>query len=154
MKKICVLTDLDYTIYTDGACLGNPAPGGWAAIIYNNNSGEEKKIVGSDLKTTNNRMELIAVIKALEALPPKCSLRIYTDSKYVINGMSSWIFNWKKHNWLGASKKPIKNKDLWIILDKLCDSFSVNWKWVKGHSGDKNNDAVDEMARGEAIKLN
>ena len=148
------MTKSDYTIYTDGACLGNPGPGGWAAIVYNNNSGEEKKLVGSDLKTTNNRMELIAVIRALETLPPKCSLKIYTDSKYVINGMSLWIFNWKKTNWLSASKKPIKNRDLWMILDELCKRFSINWEWVKGHSGDKNNDAVDEMARGEATKLN
>ena len=144
----------DYTIYTDGACLGNPGPGGWAAIIFNNNSGEEKKIFGSDLKTTNNRMELLAVIKALEELPSSSSLIIFTDSKYVINGMSSWISNWKKKNWLSASKKPVKNKDLWMKLDELCKKFVIKWNWIKGHSGDKNNEAVDEIARKEAIKLN
>ena len=148
------MIDSDYTIYTDGACLGNPGPGGWAAIIYDNNSGKEKKIFGSDLKTTNNRMELLAVIKALENLPSNSSLIIYTDSKYVINGMSSWISSWKKKNWLSASKKPVKNKDLWTTLDKLCEKFVIKWNWVKGHSGDKNNDEVDEMARKEAIKLN
>ena len=148
------MTDSDYTIYTDGACLGNPGPGGWAAIIYNNHSGNENKIFGSDLKTTNNRMELMAVIKSLEKLPSKSSVKIYTDSKYIINGMDLWISNWKKKNWLNASKKPVKNKDLWLILDKLCENFEINWNWVKGHSGDKNNDIVDEMARNQATKLN
>ena len=142
----------DFIIYTDGACLGNPGPGGWAAIIIDNNQ-LKKSEFGSQNSTTNNRMELIAVIRALESIPTKSNLKIYTDSKYVINGIKTWIINWKKSNWTGSNKKEVKNKDLWIQLDVLVEKFNIDWNWVKGHSGDFYNEEVDKLARREATKL-
>lgn len=148
-----ILINPDYIIYTDGACLGNPGEGGWATIIINNKVKTEKKIFGSELSTTNNRMELTAVIKGLNSLPNGSKVYIFTDSKYVINGIESWITNWKKNNWRGSNKKEVKNKELWMLLDQATENLQIQWNWVKGHSGDKYNDEVDQLARTEAIKL-
>ena len=134
-------------IYTDGACSGNPGKGGWAAIIINETN--EKIISGSENLTTNNRMELTAVIKALE-LTVTNNITVFTDSKYVKNGIEDWINNWKKNGWKTASKGPVKNKDLWEVLDQLKENKNIKWEWVKGHSNDKYNNLVDEKAR-EAI---
>ena len=146
------MNSFDYIIYTDGACLGNPGPGGWAALIIDKNELTNKKF-GSEISTTNNRMELTAVIEALKIIPSKSTLAVYTDSKYVINGIEIWIVNWKKSNWKGSNRKEIKNKDLWIQLDNLSQNLNINWNWVKGHSGDVNNEEVDQLARREAEKL-
>ena len=132
------------TIYTDGACSGNPGKGGWAAIIIAGNN--EKIISGSELMTTNNRMELIAVIKALQTLQSQ-KINIFTDSKYVKDGIESWIKNWKKNGWITAAKQPVKNKDLWMELDDLVKDKNIDWQWVKGHSTNKYNNLVDEEAR-------
>ncbi len=134
-------------IYTDGACSGNPGKGGWAAVIINETN--EKIISGSENLTTNNRMELTAVIKALE-LTVTNNITVFTDSKYVKNGIEDWINNWKKNGWKTASKGPVKNKDLWEVLDQLKENKNIKWEWVKGHSNDKYNNLVDEKAR-EAI---
>ena len=132
------------TIYTDGACSGNPGKGGWAAIIIENE--KEKVISGSEPLTTNNRMELSAVINALKEIT-LTEISIYTDSKYVKNGIESWIKNWKMNGWMTASKQPVKNKDLWLELDTLVSEKKIEWKWVKGHSNDHYNTIVDEAAR-------
>jgi ribonuclease HI len=137
-------------IYTDGACSGNPGKGGWAAVIINKTN--EKIISGSENLTTNNRMELTAVIKALE-LTITNNVTVFTDSKYVKDGIESWINNWKKNGWKTASKEPVKNKDLWEVLDQLKENKNIKWEWVKGHSNDKYNNLVDEKAR-EAINSN
>ena len=141
------MSDFDYIIYTDGACSGNPGAGGWAAIIFNKSSGQKSKKIGGELETTNNRMELIAIIEALESIPKDSSLKIFTDSKYVINGIELWIKQWKKNNWIGSNKKKIKNKDLWTKLDALSSQFHITWNWIKGHSGNKYNEEVDKLAR-------
>ena len=141
------MSDFDYIIYTDGACSGNPGSGGWAAIIFNKKSGQKSKKIGGEIETTNNRMELIAVIEALESIPKDSSLQIFTDSKYLINGIELWIKQWKKNNWIGSNKKKIKNKDLWTKLDTLSSQFHITWNWVKGHSGNKYNEEVDRLAR-------
>ena len=146
------MNNLDYKIYTDGACLRNPGPGGWAVLIISTNQSKEKKF-GGESYTTNNRMELTAVIQALKTIPIKSTLALYTDSKYVINGINTWIVNWKKSKWIGSNKKEVKNKDLWIELDTLIQDFNIQWNWVKGHSGDTNNEVVDKLARNEALKL-
>ena len=139
-------------IYTDGACVGNPGPGGWAAIILMEN--EEKKIFGGEKLTTNNRMELTATIKALEYCnkqggkqPSLKHIEIYTDSTYVKEGITIWIESWEKNNWKTASKKNVKNVDLWKKLKELVKSSSIEWKWVKGHSNDPMNDLADELAK-------
>ena len=147
------MSDFDYIIYTDGACSGNPGSGGWAAIIFNKSSGQKSKKIGGELETTNNRMELIAIIEALESIPKDSSLKIFTDSKYVINGIELWIKQWKKNNWIGSNKKKIKNKDLWTKLDTLSSQFHITWNWIKGHSGNKYNEEVDRLAR-EQINFN
>ena len=134
-------------IYTDGACSGNPGSGGWAAIIFNKSSGQKSKKTGGEIKTTNNRMELIAIIQALESIPKERSLQIFTDSKYVINGIELWIKKWKTNDWIGSNKKKVKNKDLWMKLDTLSSQFQITWNWVKGHSGNKYNEEVDRLAR-------
>ena len=144
----------DYIIYTDGACLGNPGPGGWATIIFDKKKGKKMEKVGSEMMTTNNRMELTAIIESLKPIPLQSNLIVFTDSKYVINGIESWIFQWKKNNWLSSNKKQVKNMDLWILLDKIVKNFKIKWEWVKGHSGDKFNEEVDKLARNEALKLN
>ena len=131
-------------IYTDGSCIGNPGKGGWAAIIFKNN--EKKILKGSKDITTNNQMELTATIKALEYISTKDKIQIYTDSKYVKQGITEWIKKWKLNNWKNSNKKPVKNKDLWIKLDNSCQKHKVNWKWVKAHAGDKYNNLVDELA--------
>ena len=133
------------TIYTDGSCKGNPGPGGWAAVLqYQNN---EKEISGFEPDTTNNRMELKAAVEALRALKRSCTVEVYTDSQYVRQGMTAWIFNWRKNGWKSADKKPIKNQDLWVELDDLSRQHDVQWHWVKGHNGHPMNERVDELAR-------
>jgi ribonuclease HI len=132
------------TIYTDGACSGNPGKGGWAAVIIEDKN--ERTISGSEPLTTNNRMELSAVINALKEVG-SAELNIYTDSKYVKNGIESWIKNWKINGWMTAAKQPVKNKDLWLELDTLVSEKVIGWKWVKGHSNDHYNTTVDEAAR-------
>lgn len=138
-------------IYTDGACIGNPGLGGWGAIIINQNN--EKKISGGSELTTNNRMEMQAVVEALECIETASSITLYTDSKYIINGISSWIYKWKGNNWTSSNKRPIKNIDLWKIIDSLTSKHDIEWKWVKGHSGDYYNEKVDKLARAEAEKF-
>ncbi len=133
------------TIYTDGACSGNPGPGGWGAILKFN--GHEKELKGGEPSTTNNRMELLAAIEALDALKGKCKVDLYTDSKYVRDGIDQWIDNWKSNGWRTAAKKPVKNADLWERLDEARDSHKVKWHWVKGHAGHPENERADELAR-------
>ena len=134
----------EVTIYTDGACSGNPGKGGWGAILIY--AKEKKYMSGSKQLTTNNQMELTATIEALKAILKPSNIALYTDSKYVKNGITSWIFNWKKNGWKTANKKPVANKDLWIELEKYVDFHSVSWFWVKGHSGDHYNEIADELA--------
>ena len=131
-------------IYTDGACSGNPGKGGWAAIILDDSN--QSNISGSVSNTTNNRMELMAAIMALKKIKKESEILIYTDSKYVKDGITEWIKKWKLNNWRSSNKKPVKNKDLWIILDNSCQKHKISWKWVKGHAGNKYNDLVDKMA--------
>lgn len=138
-------------IYTDGACKGNPGPGGWAALLYSGM--HEKKISGNEAHTTNNRMELTAPIKALQALKQKCHVELYTDSQYVQKGITLWYKNWLKKNWQTAGKKPVKNADLWQILIKLIEKHTINWHWVKGHSNHKENDLVDCLAKDAILQL-
>lgn len=136
-------------IYADGACRGNPGPGGWAALLI---SGEHRKeLSGSEEHTTNNRMELLAAIRGLEALKnPGTTARVYTDSQYVIKGMSEWVAGWKQRGWKTADKKPVKNQDLWERLDALAEQHDLEWHWVRGHSGVGGNERVDQLAN-EAI---
>ena len=134
----------EVTIYTDGACSGNPGKGGWGAILIY--AKQEKYMSGSKQLTTNNQMELTATIQALKIIVKPSNIGLYTDSQYVKNGITNWIFNWKKNGWKTANKKPVANKDLWIELDKYVDFHSVNWFWVKGHSGDHYNEIADELA--------
>ena len=137
-------------IYTDGACSGNPGPGGWGAVLKWN--GHEKEIWGGDAgPTTNNRMELMAAISALEALKRPSKVTLHTDSKYVMDGLTKWIHGWKKNGWKTADKKPVKNDDLWKRLEAANARHDVTWKWVKGHADDVMNNRADELARG-AIK--
>ena len=131
-------------IYTDGACRGNPGIGGWGVFIQRDN--DQSDLYGFDLKTTNNRMELKAVIEGLKTINPKTNVTIITDSQYVKNGINQWIFNWKKNGWKTAAKKPVKNIDLWKELDGLVKNHSVDWEWVKGHSGNPGNERADQLA--------
>lgn len=131
-------------IYTDGACRGNPGIGGWGAmLIYGN---KVKKISGGEPDTTNNRMELMAAIKALNLLKRRCSLTLYTDSQYVRKGITEWIDNWKRRNWKTAAKKPVKNADLWRQLDEAVAQHDIHWVWVKGHAGNEGNEIADQLA--------
>ena len=131
-------------IYTDGACRGNPGDGGWGVLIeYENFS---KEYCGGEKNTTNNKMELKAAIEGLKVLKETCEVHITTDSKYVMDGITSWIQNWKKNNWMNSSKKDVKNKDLWIELDELTSRHKVEWNWVKGHSGHEKNEIADSLA--------
>jgi ribonuclease HI len=135
-------------IYTDGACRGNPGPGGWAALL---SFGErEKELAGAEAHTTNNRMELTAVIRALEALKRPVEARVFTDSEYVRRGISEWVIAWKSRGWKTADRKPVKNQDLWEELDRLAAGHKIEWRWVKGHSGVPGNERVDRLAN-EAI---
>ncbi|HJP38817.1 MAG TPA: ribonuclease HI [Gammaproteobacteria bacterium] len=131
-------------IYTDGACRGNPGPGGWGALLLAD--GREKEICGGELETTNNRMELTAAIRGLQALKKNCSVTVYTDSEYVRRGIDEWLDNWKRRGWKTAAKKPVKNQDLWQALDGAAGSHQVTWRWVKGHAGDPGNERADELA--------
>lgn len=131
-------------IYTDGACKGNPGPGGWGAWIHYD--GHEKELFGGETLTTNNRMELMAVIRALEALKRPCEVKVFTDSVYVMKGISEWIIGWKARNWRTADKKPVKNDDLWRMLDNLVQQHTVEWVWVKGHAGNIGNERADMLA--------
>jgi ribonuclease HI len=138
-------------IYTDGACSGNPGPGGWGAIL--SFAGHEKELKGGELHTTNNRMELMAAISALEALTKPCDVDLHTDSQYVRNGISSWINGWKKNGWKTADKKPVKNVDLWQRLDAALKAHTVRWHWVKGHAGHPMNERADQLARDAIAEL-
>jgi len=136
-------------IYTDGACLGNPGPGGWGALLVSS-SGVEKELHGSHPQTTNNQMELQAVISALEALKRPCEVDLYSDSRYVLDGISKWLPNWKRNNWQTAAKKPVKNQAYWKALDAAVARHDIHWHWVKGHAGHVENERVDELARNAA----
>lgn len=133
------------TIYTDGACSGNPGPGGWGAVLIY--AGNEKDMCGGEPATTNNRMEMMAAIMALESLKEKCEVALYTDSKYVMDGLTQWMPNWKKRGWKTADNKPVKNVDLWQRLDAAASAHHVKWTWVKGHAGHPLNERADALAR-------
>ena len=135
-------------IHTDGACSGNPGPGGWGAILHW--KGHEKELSGAEAETTNNRMELMAAIAALEALKRRSKVRLVTDSTYVRDGVTKWIHGWKRNGWKTAAKKPVKNDDLWKRLDAIASKHDVSWEWVKGHAGHPENERADQLAR-EAI---
>ena len=141
---------MKYKIYTDGACSGNPGPGGWGAVILDQDD-KQKNISGSEKNTTNNRMELLAAIMSLKKIKTNSEVVIFTDSIYVKNGITEWMKNWKKNGWKNSNKKTVKNKDLWVKLDKLCEANNVSWKWVKGHSTNEFNNLADELAT-KAIK--
>ena len=131
-------------IYTDGACRGNPGPGGWGVLLI---AGRHRKTMhGGEPETTNNRMELTAAIEALNALKKSSKVILHTDSKYVMDGINEWMANWKKRGWKTAAKKPVKNQDLWMALDEATQRHEIQWKWVKGHDGDPGNEAADELA--------
>ena len=138
-------------IYTDGACKGNPGVGGWGALILQDDKNIE--LFGGENETTNNRMELMAVIMALKEMSPSEELTIYTDSTYVQKGISEWIKNWKLNNWRSSSKKPVKNKDLWMQLDEASYARKINWEWVKGHAGNEGNEKADELANKGVISM-
>ncbi|MDR2724352.1 MAG: ribonuclease HI [Holosporaceae bacterium] len=134
-------------IYTDGACSRNPGPGGWAAILIQDSF--EKELLGGEQNTTNNRMEMISAIKALEELKEKHAIMLYTDSQYLINGITKWIGGWEKNNWLTSDKKAVKNKELWIRLQELTRHHKISWNWVAGHSGNEYNERVDKLAKSQ-----
>lgn len=131
-------------IYTDGACRGNPGVGGWGAIIHYLDT--SKELFGGSHETTNNQMEMQAVIEGLKALKEPCNITLYTDSKYVMDGITNWIHGWKQNDWKTANKKPVKNKELWQELDGLVSRHNIEWKWVKGHAGIPGNERADELA--------
>jgi ribonuclease HI len=136
MKKI--------EIFTDGACRGNPGPGGWGVLLRHN--GREKELCGGELATTNNRMELTAAIRALEALTESCQAELYTDSVYVKDGITKWLASWRARGWRTANRKPVKNQDLWLRLAELVEEHEVEWHWVKGHAGHPENERADALA--------
>ena len=131
-------------VYADGACRGNPGPGGWGVLLRE--GGRERELHGGEAATTNNRMELTAVIRALEALAPGARVRVYTDSQYVQKGISAWIHDWKRRGWRTAEKKPVKNQDLWMRLDEVARGHEVEWHWVRGHAGHPENERADALA--------
>jgi ribonuclease HI len=147
----------DVAIFSDGACKGNPGPGGWGAVLrFKSTDGKvhEKELYGGDPATTNNRMELTAAVRALEALTKPCRVVLTTDSKYVMDGITKWIVGWKKRGWQNAAKQPVKNIDLWMALDAAVAPHQVEWRWVKGHAGDVDNERADALAnRGCAERL-
>jgi ribonuclease HI len=132
-------------IFTDGACSGNPGPGGWGVLLRYNDT--EKQLYGGEPETTNNRMELMAAIKALQALKQSCEIDLYTDSQYLRKGITEWIHNWKRNGWRNSNKKPVKNSDLWQQLDTEVLRHKISWHWVEGHSGHPENELADELAR-------
>ena len=136
MKKI--------DIYTDGACRGNPGPGGWGALLIYRDT--DKVIYGGEKNTTNNRMEMTAIIEALKIVKMDCNITLYTDSKYVMDGITKWLLNWKKKGWMTSNKKPVKNKDLWQVLEESISKHNIEWRWVKGHAGIPGNEKADELA--------
>lgn len=152
-KKLSKTRTNHYKLYTDGACLGNPGPGGYAAVVLNSEEEKIGKISGAEIDSTNNRMELKAVIEGLKILPKKSKVELYSDSTYVLNGLSNWVEGWKKNGWKTASKKEVANKDLWQQLDRLTDNFQLKYYKVKGHSGDQYNEEVDTLAKKEAEKI-
>ena len=138
-------------IFTDGACKGNPGPGGWGAILRN--GGNEKELSGSDPATTNNRMELTAIIRALQALKAPCQVQLHTDSRYVIDGITKWIFGWQKNGWKTAAKKPVLNAELWQELLTATRPHKIDWIWVKGHAGHPENERADVLASNAALAV-
>ncbi|MEW9854142.1 ribonuclease HI [Novosphingobium sp. M1R2S20] len=138
-------------IFTDGACKGNPGPGGWGAILRMGR--HEKELSGSDPQTTNNRMEMTAVIRALNALTEPCEVTVYTDSRYVIDGMTKWIQGWQKKGWINASKQPVRNADLWHDLIEACRRHAIAWEWVRGHNGHVENERADKLASDAALSV-
>lgn len=139
------MTDSIIDIFTDGACSGNPGPGGWAAILRTH--GHERELSGGEWETTNNRMELTAVIRALGALKRPSTVRLHTDSRYVLDGASKWLAKWKANGWKTADKKPVKNSELWRALDAAMSDHKISWKWIAGHSGHSENERADTLAR-------
>jgi ribonuclease HI len=137
-------------IYTDGACSGNPGPGGWGALLLQDSV--EKELCGGEADTTNNRMEMMSAIRALEELKEPHIVELYTDSQYLINGITKWISGWEKNNWTTSDKKAVKNKELWIRLRELSRRHEISWNWVAGHSGNKYNERVDMLARSQCKK--
>lgn len=131
-------------IFTDGACRGNPGPGGWGALLRYN--GTEKRFYGAEAHTTNNRMELLAAIRGLESVSERCQIELTSDSQYVRKGITEWLAGWKAKGWKTAAKKPVKNQDLWQLLDEQAQRHNVSWHWVKGHSGHRENEIADELA--------
>jgi ribonuclease HI len=138
-------TNTTVDIYTDGACSGNPGPGGWGSVLLYN--GHRRELSGGERATTNNRMELMAVIQALETLKRPCDVVLYTDSVYVMKGMTEWLAQWKRRNWRTADRKPVKNVELWQRLEQAIQRHRVDWRWVRGHSGVPENERADELAR-------
>ncbi len=137
-------------IYTDGACAGNPGPGGWGVLIIDGDN--ETELIGGEVETTNNRMEMTAAIEGLRAAREGAPVRLYTDSQYVKNGITQWIEGWKRNGWRTAARKPVKNRDLWEVLDALASGREIEWRWVKGHAGDPGNERADELARQGAVQ--
>ena len=138
-------------IFTDGACKGNPGPGGWGALLRM--GAHEKELSGAEPDTTNNRMELTAAIRALNALKQPCEVRLHTDSRYVIDGITKWIHGWKRRNWVNAAKKPVMNADLWRQLEEAAAPHTIEWEWVRGHSGHPENERADRLASDAAAGL-
>ncbi len=138
------MSDNIVVIYTDGACSGNPGPGGWGALLEY--KGKTKELCGGEAETTNNRMELTAAINAINSLTRRSTVELHTDSTYVKDGITKWMIGWKKNGWKTAAKKPVKNKDLWLALDDAISQHQIRWKWVKGHAGDPGNEKADELA--------
>lgn len=146
------MSDTEVTIYTDGACRGNPGPGGWGAVLHYGN--KTRELHGGTSATTNNRMELTAVIEALHVLKRPCHITVFSDSKYVLHGISEWMPGWKQRGWRTAAKKPVMNVDLWQTLDQLASKHRIDWKWVKGHDGNPGNERADELANLGIDELN
>ncbi|MDO4550451.1 MAG: ribonuclease HI [Planctomycetia bacterium] len=145
MKRVPTKNAVVY-LYTDGACSGNPGPGGWAYILQHPGSGKEKTASGAEWETTNNRMELMAVIEGLRALNRPCAVEVISDSQYVLNGLKSWMDSWKQKGWRLSNKQPVKNMDLWMILDELKEKHSLTFTYIRGHSGHPENERCDQMA--------
>ena len=143
-------TSKQVDVHTDGACLGNPGPGGWAALLRYR--GREREVAGGEELTTNNRMELMAAIMALETLAEPCTIVLHTDSQYVRQGITEWMPNWLRRNWRTAGGAAVKNRDLWERLHAAAARHSIDWRWVKGHSGDPDNERVDQLARDQALR--